>query len=386
MADRTPDLPTHSRRGASSAHGVGGPEGGAGGPGTGSSPGWPGGGSGWPGSPSGLRGTAAQPDAPSTRRAHLAHQAAERAAREASDAGVQARKARLRRRQNLLLWSSPLMVLALVVVGKALSVPVVANAASEDFDAQSYAEAADGYHRLQTWNVAEQWKVFFNEGTSVLAAGDLDPAVSLLDEALAAAPALPEDVSSLSAEDAGALPACLVRANLSVAHEMRAEVAHLAADALVVEMTAAQEALAALGPDGPTDGSAAPDPEPFRLEAIATYLEAEELYRTANSVRVEGGCPDDDESRQRAVDRETEAREKREALEDPPPPEDGGGGEDDQADPPPEGEEGEPPPDPAEQERREQLEQRAEDAERERQQTEDYTDGGDPFDPGTPQW
>jgi len=352
MADRTPDLPTHSRRGAQDT----------------------------PRSD----GTQVPGDAQTSRRAHLAHQAAERAAREASDAGVQARRARLRRRRNLLLWSSPLMVLALVVVGKALSVPVVANAASEDFDAQSYAEAADGYHRLQTWNVAEQWKVFFNEGTSVLAAGDLDPAVSLLDEALAAAPALPEDVSSLSAEDAGALPACLVRANLSVAHEMRAEVAHLAADALVVEMTAAQEALAALGPDGPTDGSAAPDPEPFRLEAIATYLEAEELYRTANSVRVEGGCPDDDESRQRNVDRETEAREKREALEDPPPPEEGG--EDDQADPPPEGEEGEPPPDPAEQERREQLEQRAEDAERERQQTEDYTDNGDPYDPGTPQW
>lgn len=359
MADRTgPDLPTHSRRGAQGTHvapgAVGGP-------------------------------AAAASDTTSTRRAHLAHQAAERAAREASDAGVQARKARLRRRRNLLLWSSPLMVLALVVVGKALSVPVVANAASEDFDAQSYAEAADGYHRLQTWNVAEQWKVFFNEGTSVLAAGDLDPAVGLLDEALAAAPALPEDMSSLSAEETGALPACLVRANLSVAHEMRAEVAHLAADALVVEMTAAQEALAALGPDGPTDGSAAPDPEPFRLEAIATYLEAEELYRTANSVRVEGGCPDDDESRQRNVDRETEAREKREALEDPPPPEDGGG-EDDQADPPPEGEQGEPPPDPAEQERREQLEQRAEDAERERQQTEDYTNDGEPYDPGTPQW
>ena len=43
-------------------------------------------------------------------------------------------------------------------------------------------------------------------------------------------------------------------------------------------------------------------------------------------------------------------------------------------------------PDPAEQERREQLEQRAEDAERERQQTEDYTDDGAPYDPGTPQW
>lgn len=386
MADRTgPDLPTHSRR-TRGSDGAGDAGGAAGTAGAGGDPRGSGGlgGSVWPGGPSGLR-TAAT-DAQAKSRAHLAHQAAERAAQEAADASVQARRARLRRRRTLLLWSSPLMALALVVVGKALSVPIVANAASDDFDAQAYTEAADGYHRLQTWNVAEQWKVFFNEGTSVLASGDLETSVALLGEALAAAPALPDDVASLSPEQAGELPACLVRANLSVAHEMQAEVRHTDADALVEEMTAAQEALAALGPDGPTDGSTPPDPEPFRLEAIATYLEAEELYRTANSVRVEGGCPDDDESRQRNVDRETEAREKREALEEPPPPEDGGGGEDQPTDPPPEGEPSEPPPDPAEQERREQLEQRAEEAERERQQTEDYTDDGEPFDGGTPQW
>lgn len=332
-----------------------------------------------------MLGLGAESTPASTRRAHLAQQAADRAALEASDAGIQARRARLRRRRNLLLWSSPLVLVALAVVGKALSVPIVANGASDDFDAQSYAASAEGYHRLQTLNVAEQWKVFFNEGTAVLAAGDLEPAVTLLERSLAAAPALPEDLSALSPAEAGELPACLVRTNLAVAHEMRADVKHADADALVVEMTDAQTALDALGPDGPTDGSAAPDPEPFRLDAIATYLEAEELYRTANSVRIEGGCPDVDESRQRATDRETEAREKREALEDPPPP-DGGGGEGDPSDPPPAGEEPPPPPDPAEQERREQLEERAKDAEVDKQQSEGYLDDGDEFDGSTPQW
>ena len=85
-----------------------------------------------------------------TARDHLAHQAAERAAREAADASLQARRARLRRRRNLLLWSSPLMVVALVVVGKALSVPVIANGAKDSFDEQGYVEAAADYHRLQT--------------------------------------------------------------------------------------------------------------------------------------------------------------------------------------------------------------------------------------------
>jgi len=354
-----PDLPTHASRrsargGAAKAQGTGGPA------------------------------TSAAEAA--TARDHLAHQAAERAAREAADASLQARRARLRRRRNLLLWSSPLMVVALVVVGKALSVPVIANGAKDSFDEQGYVEAAADYHRLQTWDVAEQWKVSFNEGTSLLAAGDLDPAETLLDQALSEVPAMPEDLTPYSDAELRELPACLVRTNLAVLHETRAEGKHTDADALVEEMKEEQEALDALGPDGPTDGSAAPDPEPFRLDAIATYLEAEELYRTANAVRIEGGCPDVDESRERATGRETEAREKREALENPPPPE-GGGGEDDQSDPPPEGEEGEPPPpDPAEQERQEELQERAKDAELDKQQQEGYTDDGEPFDGGTPQW
>jgi len=308
------------------------------------------------------------------------------------DRAARLRAARLRRRRLLLWWSLPVVLLALAAAWKAFSVPVIAGSALEEYEDGRYADAVDSYHWLQTLNVAEQWKVHFAEGTSLLQDGQLEPAVDELYVALDAAPAAPEDMGAVA--DGDIVPVCVIRTNLAVAHELQGDVEHGAADGHVARMKREQSALDALGPDVPDDGTA-PDPEEYRRLAIDAYLEAEKLYREANEIRIEDGCADDDTARQRNVDRETEAREKREALEeDPPPPDAGDGGEPEEPQDPQEpqdpeegqeGQEGEPgeegsggeetaPPLTPEEQRQADLERRNELGEQERQETEDWLD------------
>ena len=321
--------------------------------------------------------TATSADRRSARRAQLEQQAQERRRIYEFDQVARARGQRLARRRRMLLWSLPVILVALVVIGKALSVPIIANSAQGKYLASDFTGSQSSYHLLQTWNVAEQWKVHFNEGTAQLANTELDAAIATLFTAQSLAPAPPSDFSSLP--DGELPPLCTVQVNLAIAHELKGDAVQKEADAHVDRMKREQIALDALGPDVPTDGSA-PDPETYRDLAIATYLEAESLYREANAIRVRSGCPDDPEAAERNVEKETTAREKREALEDPPPPA-GGDGE---QDPPPPGDEGEQPPtDPndgaepspapltPEEQRQADLENRNQAGDQERRQTEE---------------
>ena len=315
-------------------------------------------------------------DRRAARRAQLEQQAAERRRIYEFDQVARARGERLARRRRMLLWSLPVILVALVVIGKSLSVPIIATSAKEKYAASDFTGAQSSYHLLQTWNVAEAWKVHFNEGTAQLADNQLDAAIETLSTAERLVPAPPSDMSTVP--DGELAPMCAVQVNLAIAHELKADVTHAVADGYVDRMKREQIALDALGPDAPTDGTA-PDPEATKDLAIATYLEAEALYRAANAIRVRNGCPDDDEAAVRNVERETIAREKREALEEPPPP-DSNSGEGEQ-DPPPEGGE-EPPSDPSdpsaggaqplspEEQRQADLDARNRAGEQERRQTE----------------
>lgn len=270
-------------------------------------------------------------DRRSARRAQLEQQAAERRRIYEFDEVARVRGKRLARRRRMLLWSAPVMLLALVVIVKALSVPIIAGAAQDKYASSDFEGARSSFHTLQTLNVAEKWKVHFNEGTAELAADKLDAAIATLFVAHGLAPAAPEDMNSLA--DGDIPPICAIQTNLAVAHELKGDVTQAVADSHVERMKREQTALDALGTDVPTDGTA-PDPVHYKDLAIATYLESEALYRKANEIRVWNDCPDNTEANERNVEKETTAREKREALENPPPPPDGGGsGEDDPQDP-----------------------------------------------------
>ena len=318
-------------------------------------------------------------DRRSARRAQLEQQAEERRRIYEYDQVARARGQRLALRRRMLLWSLPVILVALVVTGKVLSVPIIANSAQAKYAASDFTGAESSFHLLQTWNVAEQWKVHFDEGTAQLAGNELDAAIATLFVAQRLAPAPPADLSALP--DGELPPLCTVQVNLAVAHELKGDETQTTADGHVDRMKREQIALDALGTDVPTDGTA-PDPEKYKDLAIATYLEAEALYREANAIRVRNGCPDDADAAARNVDKETTAREKREALEDPPPPPPRPGeGEGD--DPPPPGEGDPEPGDPSdgsqsptapplspEEQRQADLESRNKAGEQERRQTE----------------
>lgn len=332
-------------------------------------------------------------DRRAARRAQLEEQAAERRRIYEFDHVARVRGERLARRRRMLLWSLPVILVALVVTWKALSVPIIANSAQAKYAESDFAGAQSSYHVLQTWNVAETWKVHFNEGTAQLADNQIDAAIATLFTAQGLAPAPPADMSSLP--DGELAPMCAIQVNLAIAHELKADETHAVADGHVDRMKREQIALDALGPDAPTDGTA-PDPEAFKDLAIATYLEAESLYREANAIRVRNGCPDDAEAAARNVEKETIAREKREALEEPPPPPQGGG--EGEQDPPPQGGEGEQEPtdptDPSageepltpEEQRQADLDARNEAGEQERRQTEGLVNPPGPGGSTTQNW
>lgn len=341
-----------------------------------------------------------RPDRKAARRAELEHQAEERRRVLEYDRVARIRTTRLRRRKRLFWWTFPLVLLALLAAGKALSVPMIANAADDRYDEEDFEGASSRYHWLQTFNVAEQWKVHFDEGTSLLRDDNLQGGIDELFVAHDLAPEPPADLADLPAGTF--VPVCAVQTNLAVGHELQGDVTQAVADGHVERMKREQGALDALGTDVPTDGTA-PDPDLYKDLAIESYLEAEGLYQDANEIRIWNECPDDDEARERNVEKDTAAREKREALENPPPPEGGGEGDpqepeepEDPQDPqdpqePQDPETGEPedpqtgePEDPQtgepltpEEQRREDLEQRNQQGEDERRDTEGWLNDGE---------
>lgn len=135
-----------------------------------------------------------------------------------------ARAARLRRRRRLLTWGgvpAAIVLLLSVWLGTVSLLTLLGNRAAVH---ESYKTAVSRYSGVETLNpVLEQWRVHYNLGTAQLMAGDVDGAVSELEEALTTAPkadtitAKGSDGTTVTALDPTA-PECLVRVNLYAAH------------------------------------------------------------------------------------------------------------------------------------------------------------------------
>lgn len=95
---------------------------------------------------------------------------------------------RTRVRIILLLASIPFVVLALLVVGKLVSLPVTGGLVVDRYTAGDYPgseEAADG---LFDGNSFEPWIAPFDRGTATAARGDYNAAIPFLEQAFATAP------------------------------------------------------------------------------------------------------------------------------------------------------------------------------------------------------
>ncbi|MPV50592.1 hypothetical protein GCG21_11365 [Pseudactinotalea sp. HY160] len=116
------------------------------------------------------------------------------------------------RRRRLLLWSAPLVLLALLASAKLLSATLINMAGSSAYSSASYATAQDRYEDLKFFNVIEPWKAYFNEGTARYAAGEFFLATQQFDPALDLVPRAPEGEPREPLE-------CAVRTNYSLSLE-----------------------------------------------------------------------------------------------------------------------------------------------------------------------
>ncbi|WP_314140315.1 hypothetical protein [uncultured Plantibacter sp.] len=114
---------------------------------------------------------------------------------------------RLRRR--LFWWSLPLVLVALVVGVKFVSLPVVAQSAIAGYRAEDYSGAQLSAGHLFTANVVEPWIAWFDRGTAAAAGQDWVQGTDDLGKALELAPT--EET------------ACIVRVNLARAYETQAD-------------------------------------------------------------------------------------------------------------------------------------------------------------------
>lgn len=116
------------------------------------------------------------------------------------------------RRRRLLLWSAPLVLLALLAGAKLLSATLINSAGASAYSSASYATAQSRFEDLKFFNVVESWKAYFNEGTARYAAGEFFLATQQFEPALDLVPRTPEGEPRGPQE-------CAVRTNYSLALE-----------------------------------------------------------------------------------------------------------------------------------------------------------------------
>lgn len=117
-----------------------------------------------------------------------------------------------RRRKRLLLWSAPIVLIALLASAKLLSATLMNNAGRSAYEDASYATAQSRFEDLKFFNVIEPWKAYFNEGTARYAAGEFFLATQQFEPALDLVPRAPEEQPRGEEE-------CAVRTNYSLALE-----------------------------------------------------------------------------------------------------------------------------------------------------------------------
>jgi hypothetical protein len=128
------------------------------------------------------------------------------------DAAVDAYRRRLRRR--LVLWSLPVVVVALLVAVKLLSLPVLAGLTQWAYDDRAYERSTAFSEPLGVANVVEPWVHHFDRGAGYAQVGVLDVARQEFGAALRLAP----DDPTVS---------CVIRTNLVLTIEAQGDAALL---------------------------------------------------------------------------------------------------------------------------------------------------------------
>lgn len=189
------------------------------------------------------------------------------------------------KRKRLLLWSAPLMLIALLAALKLLSAVAVNMAGSSAYDHANYNTAADRFESLEFFNVIEPWKAHFNQGTAVYASGQFFQSTQHLGVALDLVPKAPQGEPPAKEE-------CDVRTNYSLALEGLGDEAMAASDpAMGADYYAqAQEMLSNCGEGGGNGGEEAQEAEERQEESQG---EAEEQQQQQEQ---EGEEPTDGES------------------------------------------------------------------------------------------
>ncbi|AYF97148.1 hypothetical protein [Protaetiibacter intestinalis] len=144
-----------------------------------------------------------------------------------TDPLLRANRRRRLARRIALIASAPLVIVALLVCGKLLSMYAFANQAISSYAAGDYPGTVSAARGQEPFNYFEPYKAPFNRGVGLADAGELDAARLAFEEALALATGMEE---------------CPVRVNLSIVWERIGDAAEQRGDA-VTATQAWQEAL-----------------------------------------------------------------------------------------------------------------------------------------------
>lgn len=175
------------------------------------------------------------------------------------------RAERLRRRRRLLLIGAlPALLVTALVVWSSL-VFGLTMAANRAYGSGDLATATSRYRTVASLNPwLEQWRVHYNLGTALLAAGQAEAAQGSLEEALRTVPVATQTDPSTGLKPAQS-PECRVRYNLSLSHLAQARVLQAAGDEQGSQdrVAKAQEAAESCPPPEPEpDPSQTPSGEP----------------------------------------------------------------------------------------------------------------------------
>ena len=92
---------------------------------------------------------------------------------------------RLKKRKRLLLWSSPVVVILLLVSAWLIAPSLLTIDAANQFKTGQYVISANDVSSLDTMNLLETYKAYYNQGTALSAKGDQEQAILKFESALA---------------------------------------------------------------------------------------------------------------------------------------------------------------------------------------------------------
>ncbi|KAE8762752.1 hypothetical protein [Georgenia thermotolerans] len=221
----------------------------------------------------------------------------------------------LRRRRRLLAWSAPVVALALLAGGVLLGIALGGWYGRSAYEARAYDAAATRFEHLKPSTVlVEPWKAWFNTGTALERAGEHAQAV---EELRGAHRLVPKGTTGADGRPDPGTPECRVRINLSLTLESVGDDARGAGDPGSA-VTYYRDAMDAIGPCT-SDGRSAVDQPPQRGDRRSGPDETERRQRAKadraeRSQRAQGqpGQGDEQQSRKQApVDPRQEQLEQR---------------------------------------------------------------------------